>query len=265
MIRGGLFTRFFLEDGIRNLPEYGRLDPASVSGFAEHVRRHWTNLAEMPHPNERETESQFITPILDRLAWQHLPEQEPGRGRRDIADALLFLDADAIAKARPLRSVERFRLGAVVVENEARDTRLDRAGSSGEAPSSQLLRYLGRAEVQSDGRLRWGLLTNGHFWRLYWAQARARAEGFIEVDLPALVDPMLRPALPAGANEFHWLRVFILLFGRDALVPEGPERLTFLDRALDEGRRYEERVTESLSRAVFIRDTPAFAPDLCGR
>jgi hypothetical protein len=256
MVRGGLFTRFFLEDGIRGLPEYDRLDAQSVSAFAEQVRQHWANLAEMPRPNEAETEAVFIYPMLARLGWEHLPQQEPGRGHRDIADALLFLDPETAAKARPLPSVDRFRLGSIVVENEARDTRLDRAGSAGEAPASQLLRYLGRGEAQSGGVLRWGLLTNGRFWRLYWAQARARAEGFIEFELPALLGPM-PPAPPTGADEHHWLRVFILLFGRTALVPEGPRGQTFLDRALDEGRLYEQRVTESLSRAVFGRVFPA--------
>lgn len=252
MVRGGLFTRFFLEDGIRGLPEYGGLDAATVAAFAEEVRRRWAELAQMAHPSEAETESEFINPMFTLLGWEQLPLQEPGRGRRDIADALLFLDAESKARARPFASVDRFRLGAVVVENEARDTRLDRADSNGEAPSSQLLRYLGRAEVQSDGKQRWGLLTNGRFWRLYWAQARSRAEGFIELDLAGLIGD-LPPPVPTGADPQHWLRVFLLLFSRDALVPEGPGGNTFLDLALDEGRRYEQRVTEALSRAVYDR------------
>jgi hypothetical protein len=204
----------------------------------------------MSHPSEAETESEFIFPVLSLLGCEHLPQQEPGRGRRDIADALLFIDSAIKARARPLAPVERFRLGAVVVENEARDTRLDRAGGSHEAPSSQILRYLGRAEAQTGGTLRWGLLTNGRFWRLYWAQARARAEGFIELDLPALVGD-LAPQAPSGADPQHWLRVFMLLFGRDALVQEGVRGETFLDLALAEGRRYEQHVTEALSRIVF--------------
>jgi hypothetical protein len=151
MVRGGLFTRFFLEDGIRQLEQYRRLDANSVAAFTEQARRHWANFAQMLRPSEPETESEFINPMFGLLGWEHLPQQEPGRGHRDIADALLFLDAESKARARPLASADRFRLGAIVVENEARDTRLDRAGSNGEAPSSQLLRYLGRAEAQSGG------------------------------------------------------------------------------------------------------------------
>lgn len=142
-----------------------------------------------------------------------------------------------------------------MVENEARDTLLDRAGGSHEAPSSQILRYLGRAEAQSGGTLRWGLLTNGRFWRLYWAQARVRAEGFVEIELPALIGD-LPPPVPSGADPEHWLRVFMLLFGRNALIREGVRGETFLDVALAEGRRFEQQVTEALSRIVFDRVYP---------
>lgn len=153
-------------------------------------------------------------------------------------------------------SVDRFRRGVVVVENEARDKPLDRASGGGEAPSSQILRYLGRAEAMSGGAVKWGVLSSGRFWRLYWADARARAEGFVEIDLPALFGD-LPPGVPAGAPPDHWLRVFLLLFRRDAFVAHGTPPRTFLDDALAEGRRYEARVTDTLSEAVFDDVFPA--------
>ena len=192
MIRGGLFSRFFLEDGIRDTDDYRALDSAQVLAFADDVRGLWQQIEPMPHPNEDETEREFIFPVFDRLGWHHLPQQTPGRGRHDVADALLFLSEADKDTARRLASVDRFRHGAVVVENEARDTPLDRASGQGEAPSSQILRYLGRAEGQSGGVVRWGLLTNGRSWRLYWAQARARAEGIRRT----------RPARPARHATF---------------------------------------------------------------
>lgn len=255
MIRGGLFTRYFLDDGIRDTPQYRALDPATVAAFANSVRERWATLDQMRRPSEAETESEFIFPVLADLGWEHLPQQEPGCGRKDIADALLFLDEPSKARARSEpRSADRFRYGVVVVENEARDTPLDRASGKAEAPSSQIIRYLGRAEGLSE--VHWGLLTSGRFWRLYWAGARARAEGFVEFDLPALLGD-LAPPVPAGAAPDHWMRVFLLLFGRDALVAEGVAGQTFLDAALAEGRRYEQRITATLSRVVFDHVFPA--------
>ncbi len=164
MIRGTLFTRFFLEDGIRATDAYRHQNVAETLRLADTIRGLWARLDDMRRPSEAETEAEFIYPVFDLLGWHHLPQQQPGRGRRDIADALLFLSEDAKARARRQHEhVERFRLGAVVVENEARDTLLDRASGKAETPSSQIIRYLSRAENQSNGAVRWGLLTNGRF------------------------------------------------------------------------------------------------------
>lgn len=258
MIRGSLFTRYFLDDGIRQTAEYRSLPGSELEAFATVVRRLWSSFAAAHRPSEAETESEFIIPVLNQLGWHHLPQQEPGRGRRDIADALLFLNDGAKAKARALpRTGVRFRHGVVVVENEARDTLLDRASGQAETPSSQIGRYLGRAETESDGAVRWGLLTNGRFWRLYWAKAPSRAEGFVELELPAALGlEGLSPPVPDGADRLHWARVFLLLFAQPALIPTGADSRTFLDRALDEGRRYEQRVTAGLSAVVFDRVFP---------
>ncbi len=243
MVRGSLFTRFFLEDGIRQTPAYRDLDPARIEAFAAEVKTRWAALAQMHRPSEAETEFEFIYPILGALGWQHLPQQEPGRGRRDIADALLFVSEQAKAKARMERaSADRFRFGAVVAENEVRDTPLDRASGKSETPSTQIIRYLSRAENQSGGVLRWRLLTNGRQWRLYWANARARAEGFIELDLPSLLSP-LAPPIPADAPPDHWLRVFLLLFGLGAYTrPIRPGRPFLISRCRRGG------TTNSVSR-----------------
>ena len=256
VIRGSLFTRFFLEDGIRETQAYRAFDPARAMDFAETSRSYWAALDQMSHPTEADTEGEFIFPLLQALGWEYLTQQEPGRGRRDIADALLFVDAHTKARARgEAATADRFRFGAVVVENEARDTLLDRASGNAETPSTQILRYLGRAEAHSGGAVRWGLLTNGRFWRLYWANARARAEGFVELDLPGLLGEMPPPP-PKDAPDDHWLRVFLLLFGRDSFVSRDAAGHHFLDLALNEGRLYEQRLTAALSQVVFDQVFP---------
>ena len=238
MIRGALFSRYYLDIGIRETDSYRTLNPVQLTAFADTARGLWRNLAGMRKPSEAETEAEFIFPILENLGWHSLPQQEPGRGRRDIADALLFLTDAAKDRARRLPKIDRFKHGAVVVENEARDTPLDRASGSKEAPSSQILRYLSRADAQSGGAVSWGLLTTGGTWRLYWAKARDRAKDFVELDLAGLIGDM-PPGPPDGAPPDHWLRVFLLLFHRDALEQHRPQNLNFLDEAVAEGRRYE--------------------------
>ncbi len=252
MIRGGLFSRYFLEDGIRQTDAYRSLDPGDM---AARLGELWNNLAAMKRPNEAETIQLFIEPALVLLGWHYLKEQKTSKDRTHIADALLFLDATDKQAATRLTSAERFKRGVMVVEHEARDTLLDRENAIKETPSSQILRYMRHAAQITDGALRWGLLTNGRFWRLYWERAGSRAEGFIELELPGILGD-LPPKIPGGAPDDHWLRVFLLLFRAEALRQLGPGEPIFLDRALADGRHYQEKVTAALSEIVFDRVFP---------
>ena len=57
-------------------------------------------------------------------------------------------------------------------------------------------------------------------------------------------------------NNEDRLRTFFLLFRRDAFVLRQGTTTTFLEAALAEGRRYEEKVTQDLSSVVFDRVFP---------
>ena len=61
------------------------------------------------------------------------------------------------------------------------------------------------------------------------------------------------------ADRRHWLRVFALVFSRDAFLPTPSDPRTFHQRAIDEGRFYEERVAENLSNLVFGTVFPELA------
>lgn len=259
MITGGLFTQYFLHDGIRLTDDYRALDSEAVEAARLRLAGRWLQFARMPKPSEAETEDEFIYPVLRELGWKWLVQPIADRRRRDVADALLFLTPAAKDRARPLPPLDRFTHGAVIVENEALSTVLDRAPAAQEAPASQILRYMSRAEAQSNGALRWGLLTNGKTWRLYFGGARSRSEGFAGCNLADLLDPPpLAPAvIPQDAPADHWMRVFLLLFRREAFETDGPSGAAFLTRAMQEGRTYEARVTEELSAAVFEQVFPA--------
>ena len=145
-----------------------------------------------------------------------------------------YLDALAIEESK------RFGLP---LDNRDGSDRVQRG-----TPHGQILRYLSTAESVTDGRIRWGILTNGGVWRLYDYRARPRASGYYEADLADLLQP---------GNE-DALRVFHLLFRRASFVKprESGTATTFLERALAEGKRYEEQVAQDLSGVVFERVFP---------
>ena len=245
---GQLFTQYFLTDGIRHTPEWRSSveRPQAFTAFAGAVAKRFEAFSRYDNPNESVTEQDLIRPVLALLGWVHnLPQQGAARNE-DIPDHLLFADAASKARAAGRSgSEERYR-DALLIEESKRfglplDTRdaIDKARSG--TPHGQIRRYLSTADSVTDGRLRWGILTNGGVWRLYDTRARPRASGYYEADLTALLRP---------GNE-DALRTFYLLFRRDSFNLRDGAQAPFLETALAEGRRYEEQVARDLSNVVF--------------
>ena len=65
-------------------------------------------------------------------------------------------------------------------------------------------------------------------------------------------------ALDAAARR-HWLRIFALVFGRNAFLTDAVDDRTFHQRAIAEARFYQERVAASLSGLVFGQVFPDLA------
>ena len=110
--------------------------------------------------------------------------------------------------------------------------------------------------------MRWGILTNGARWRLYYQGARSVSEQFFEVDLPAILDlPGHNDGLFAldDGGRRHCLKLFALVFRREAFLPGAVDERTFHQRAIEVGRHYEERVAGDLSDLVFGHVFPELA------
>ena len=255
---GSLFAEDFLREAIAELPDWRDLADAGLADLEAALRDLFDRFPTDLSPNESQTEDDLIWQVLARLGWTASLRQQnlSAHGRQDVPDGLLF--ADGASKDRANRFAEewkRYGHGLAVVESKRWLRPLDRrSGRRGEesAPSTQMLRYLRRIDDLTTGKLRWGILTNGARWRLYYAGARSVAEQFFELDLAAVLGIAGddRDAIPADARR-HWLKVFWLVFGRHAFLPDAADDRTFHERAIDEGRFYQERVAGSLSALVF--------------
>ena len=245
-MKGQLFTQYFLTDGIRATPEW-ETAAAQLADFRRGLDRCYGRFAALHQPNEAVTEQDLIRPVLALLGWSDYLPQQGAAGREEVPDHLLFADATAKARAAArAASGARFQDALVVQESKRFGLPLDHRDRRGGTPHGQMLRYLATAEIASERRLRWGILTNGRVWRLYDARARPRAAGFFEADLAAVLQP--------GADD--GLRIFRLLFGRSSFTLSGTATATFLEAAIVEGKRYEEAVAQDLSAVVFERVFP---------
>ena len=197
MFQGALFTKDFLEEGIRDTEAWNAVDDAALTTFKTTLIDIFKAFPTAEKPNESTTENDLIFPVLKALDWEHFLTQITAskKGRSDVPDALLFESADTKTKANEEpQSAKKFMHGLVVAENKAWQIPLDRKGKKGDdydlvdlaqsAPSTQILRYLTVSEIHSERRILWGMLTNGRNWRLYYQKAKSRSEDFLDIDLP---------------------------------------------------------------------------------
>lgn len=270
-MQGQLFTQDFLTRGVTETPPHQALSDAVFAGFSSALQGIFKGLDGASTLNEAQTEQLVINKVLVALGWgdDTLPQVNlSGKRREDVPDVLLFADAAAKAAALPLKDDQRYRHGLAILEAKRWLRPLDRGDASEatdpDAPSSQMLRYLSRADVVSDRAVKWGMLTNGAVWRLYWQDARSRVEEFFEVDLAAALGV---PGIQREPDEMapgHALRLFYLFFQRAAFLPQGWDNAgrTFHAYALNEARLYEEKVSQDLGARVFTEIFPQLADAL---
>ncbi|MDB5575441.1 MAG: hypothetical protein JWR80_617 [Bradyrhizobium sp.] len=265
---GTLFTQDYLVEGIVATAPYRAVDRVAMRATLA------TILSGFPHtsgPNEATTESDLIWPILKALGWtEYLTQQNlSATGRVDVPDGLLFIDAGAKTSANEhAEEWKRYQFGAAVIESKRWGRALDRAEGRIEkdTPSTQLLRYLRRIDDLTNGDLRWGILTNGIKWRLYFSGARSTIDDYLELDLTRIMrlDGDLLDTGISDEDRDHWLAVFVAMFARPAFERVSARAPSFHDSARRDAAFYEERVAKSLSDLVFNRLYPALGKAVAG-
>jgi Eco57I restriction-modification methylase len=271
-MQGQLFTQDFLTRGISETPPHQDLTDAAFVAFREALGGIFNGFSGDSTNNEAQTEQLVINKVLVALGWgdDTLPQVNADpKGREAVPDCLLFANSDKKAAAlREAKDDRRYRHGLAILEAKRWLRPLDRGDGKDafdpDAPSSQMLRYLSRIDVASDRAIKWGMLTNGAVWRLYWQDARSRAEEFFEIDVAAA---LRLPGIQHELEEIepsHALRLFYLFFQREAFLPQVWDNTgrTFHAYALNEARLYEEKVSQDLGARVFSDIFPQLADAL---
>ena len=172
--QGQLFADGFICDSIAGTEEWRTIDETELDLLAADLRTLFDKFPANRAPNETQTETDLIRPVLARLGWKASLWQQrlSPRGRTHVPDGLLFANEAAKDRANCLAEDKRYQLGLAIVECKRWGRPLDRRSSrdgAEAAPATQMLSYLGRTDVLTEGKLRWGILTDGAVWRLYWS------------------------------------------------------------------------------------------------
>ena len=93
----------------------------------------------------------------------------------------------------------------------------------------------------TDGKTRWGILTNGKLWRLFCRRADYTAENYVEIDLEAII----------LEDNFEAFKYFYALFSREAFVPDPNEGIPWLETYLKGSEEYSSAITQRLKDLIF--------------
>ena len=69
MLNGGLFTRDFLIEGVRDTAAWQSLDDASLGHLRGRLETLFASFGNIKNPNESETEKELIWPLLEAIGW----------------------------------------------------------------------------------------------------------------------------------------------------------------------------------------------------
>ena len=233
-----LFSNHYLESLIVDEPVWQEDVTEAFNRIKEiyHSRKDaWRNM------DESMLEQFLIKPILEEVLGHHfIPQAKVEKGSRR-PDYAFFENDDALSEALEKKGSDDLYLRAISV-GDAKRWRVsldkkDKRGSSEfkyQNPSYQIDQYLHKTQVQ------WGILTNGHHWRIYYNETSYKLDSYYDVDLATIFE----------TDDVEGFKYFYLFFRRDSFV-KGLDGKNFLDQVYDGSVKYAKELGNSLQRNVY--------------
>lgn len=190
--------------------------------------------------NEHTVRDLLINPMLTILGLWWSPAVQHFGKQLDYA---LYENQETFHRAQALinsgRELEALKSSCGVAEAERWSKEFDVKPKRTDLsdPIFQIEFYLGNA--RRSGGPRWGILTNGHTWRIYCSDSDPLRHDFLEVELPT------RKTLFSD-DERAAFSLLIFFFSADALRKGGR-----LDRIYDEANRQAAAITAELRKQAF--------------
>ena len=238
-ITTGIFSNHYL---LERLPQAGStvwpLDKEVIPIYKVIQELYEKNIVGLRKGNEANTERRFIDKVFNELGFGYLNQTKiPEAERRQVPDYFLYSTEKDADKAFESSSREKYRLAISIAESKRWDHNLDQPSSGkgkapqGRYPHQQIRDYLNESE-----HIKWGILTNGKEWRLYFKEGRSSK--FFEVDLEQCL------------KDLQKFKYFCALFRPDAFIKDRSGKC-LLDNIFEQSLRFQEDVEKDLREKVF--------------
>lgn len=141
------------------------------------------NIVGLRKGNEAKTERRFIDKVFNKLGFGYLNQNKiPEAEHRQVPDYFLYTKSEEADKAFELSLYKKYRLAVSIAESKRWDHNLDQPSSGkgkasqGRYPHQQIRDYLNESE-----HIKWGILTNGKEWRLYFKEGRSSRQNITNI------------------------------------------------------------------------------------
>jgi hypothetical protein len=229
----GLFSNYYLDELLPKEEEF-KILVSEVKAVFEKVKGIWDK-SRFEAINEDQLRKHFLDKVLDYLGWAvDVNAPVPAGEWSKRPDYALFQSSESLKTAQKGKKNDYFKRVTCVAEAKRWGRPLDKKLKTEadpfevQNPSLQISRYLWLTGVK------WGVLTDGKYWRLYERETSKRLDIFYEIDLEDLIE--------SGTPEDF--RYFYLLFRRDAF----PE---FIEKVYKGSVDYAEEVGEELKENIY--------------
>ncbi|RKY43668.1 MAG: class I SAM-dependent DNA methyltransferase, partial [Candidatus Omnitrophota bacterium] len=225
-----LFSNYYLEELLPEEKEFA-IEEAELKEVYQKIRALWDK-DRFSSINEPQLRKHFLDKVFEILGWTVDVEPPTPTGEKKHPDYALFHLENELRDAQKASKEEYFKSVACIAEAKRWERKLDRKDKGDpediENPSLQMSNYLWLTEVK------WGILTNGRYWRLYERETSKKIDFFYEIDLESL--------LKNGTLEDF--RYFYLFFRKDAFP-------NFVEKVYQGSKDYAEAVGEELKENVY--------------
>ena len=225
-----LFSNYYLEELLPEEKEFA-IDEAELKEVYQKIRALWDK-DRFSSINEPQLRKHFLDKVFEILGWTVDVEPPTPTGEKKHPDYALFHSENELRDAQKASKEEYFKSVACIAEAKRWERKLDRKDKGDpediENPSLQMSNYLWLTEVK------WGILTNGRYWRLYERETSKKIDFFYEIDLESLLEN----------GTLEDFRYFYLFFRKDAFP-------NFVQKVYIGSRDYAEAVGEELKENVY--------------
>ena len=227
----GLFSNYYLQELLPKEEEF-KIPLSELERSLEEIKR-ILDKKYLSSLNEPQLRKHFLDKVFEILGWTIDVEPPTPSGEwSKHPDYALFHNPEDLRLSQGATKEEYFKktlcLGEAKHWGRALDKKVKVDTEDPQNPSLQISRYLWLTEVK------WGILTDGRYWRLYERETSKRLDIFYEIDLEDLIEN-------GSIDDFKY---FCLFFRRDAFPG-------FLEKVYKESVDYAEAVGKELKENVY--------------